>query len=95
MAYGGEHERDRMVTISEAHFYQLQQDAAEAGADKALAKLGLENGQAREDLDDLRALLRTLKTMRSEAMKQTVRFITLAVLMGLAGAIAMKTKIGL
>jgi hypothetical protein len=90
-----DYQKDRMVTLTETHFYQLQQDAAEQGADRALAKLGLENGEAREDLDDLRSLLRTLKTMRSEAMKQVVRFITLAILMGLAGVLAMKAKIGL
>jgi NTP pyrophosphatase (non-canonical NTP hydrolase) len=88
-----DHGQDRMVTITETHFHQLQQDAAERGADRALAKLGLENGEAREDINDLRGLLRMLKQMRNQLGEQVWRFLILSALIGLAALIGIKAKV--
>jgi hypothetical protein len=62
--------------------------AASRGARQALEEIGLDNGDAREDIRDLRSLLQALRLARRTAWQTTVQIITtitLAALLALAG----------
>lgn len=64
--------------------------AVEQGVARALAEIGLENGKAREDIRDLRALLHALRLAQRTAWQTMVRLVTTAVFALLLAGLAWK-----
>ncbi|MDZ7711716.1 MAG: DUF6127 family protein [Rhodovibrio sp.] len=83
----------RDVVISNHQMYVLLEDAAHKGARQALAELGLENGEARRDIDDLRGLANSLRTIRSTAFTTATKVLTLGVIGLLLAGLAVKTNL--
>jgi hypothetical protein len=76
--------------------YELLLDrAAEGGARRALAAIGLEDGRAAADVRDLRELLAAWRQAKRAAWQTAVRFITTVVLAALLAGLALKAKLGL
>ena len=68
----------------------LVEEASELGARRALARLGLADAAAREDIGDLRQLLGAWRDAKSSAWKAAVDWAVRGVLAGLLVALAMK-----
>lgn len=66
----------------------LVEEASGLGADRALARLGLEDAQARRDMDELRALLRAWRDAKTAAghalIEWVIRIALAATLLALA-----------
>lgn len=76
------------VSLPRAELEQLLSVAASRGAKQALAEIGLENGEAREDIRELRSLLQALRLARRTAWQTAIRVLTtvfLAALLAWAG----------
>ena len=84
----------RDVVLSQHQMHVLLRDAAKEGSKEALAELGLENGEARRDMDDLRGLAKSLRTIRSTAFTTVTRMLTIAVIATLLAGLAVKTNVG-
>ena len=67
--------------------------AAERGAERCLAHLGLENGHAARDIRELRGLLEAWRDARKTAWQTVIRVATTAVLALLIAAVAIKLKL--
>ena len=70
----------------------LVEEASGAGAERALAALGLKDEQARRDMDDLRELLRAWRDAKRSAWKAVVAW-TVRILLALLVA-GMAVKMG-
>lgn len=68
----------------------LVEEASELGARRALARLGLADAAAREDIGDLRQLLGAWRDAKSSAWKAAVDWAVRGVLAGLVVALAVK-----
>ena len=86
---------DRKVVtgIAGAELEALLADAANRGARQALRDIGLDNGEAREDIRELRSLLQALRLARRTAWQTTVRVLTTVVLAALLGWAGVKLKL--
>jgi len=84
----------RDVVLSQHQMHVLLRDAAKEGSKQALAELGLENGEARQDVADLRGLAKSLRTVRTTAFTTATRVLTLAVIATLLAGLAVKTNLG-
>lgn len=69
--------------------------AAEEGARRALAAIGLEDLRAAADVRDLRELLAAWRQAKRAAWQTAVRFVTTVVLAALLAGLALKAKLGL
>ena len=67
--------------------------AAERGARRALADVGLEGPEAAIDIRDLRTLLASLRMARRTAWQTVVRLVTTALLLALIAGVAVKLKL--
>ena len=67
--------------------------AAERGAERCLAHLGLENGHAARDIRELRDLLEAWRDARRTAWQTTVKVITTGILAALLVGTAIKLKL--
>ena len=67
--------------------------AAEQGAKRALADVGLDGKDAALDIRDLRSLLECLRFVRRTAVQTAVRMITTTVMLALLAGIAIKLRI--
>jgi ABC-type hemin transport system ATPase subunit len=67
--------------------------AAEQGARRALADVGLDGPEAAIDIHDLRTLLDSLRMARRTAWQTIVRLITTGLLLALIAGIAVKLKL--
>ena len=67
--------------------------AAEEGAKRALADVGLDGDEAALDIRDLRSLVDCIRLVRHTAMQTAVRMITTGVMLALLAGIAIKLKI--
>ena len=67
--------------------------AAERGAERCLAHLGLENGHAARDIRELRDLLWAWRDARRTAWQTTVKVITTGILAALLVGSAIKLKL--
>lgn len=79
---------DGMINLPPGELERLLSTSACRGAKQALKDMGLDNGEAREDIRDLRSLLQALRLARRTAWQTTVQIITtitLAALLALAG----------
>jgi hypothetical protein len=66
--------------------------AAERGAERVLARLGLENGHAARDIHDLRALIEAWRDVRRTAWRTVVKVATTALLGALMVGIGIKIR---
>lgn len=78
--------REGMVVMPRDEFERLLEQAAERGARKALADVGLEGEDAAHDIRELRGLLEAFNAAKHTAWQTVVKIITtgfvLALLMG-------------
>jgi hypothetical protein len=72
---------------------ELLTQAAQRGAERALAQLGLENGSAARDIRDLRSLIDAWREARRTAWQTTIKVVTTAVLAMLLVGAAIKLKL--
>jgi hypothetical protein len=85
--------RDGHIVMPEAEFEQLLELAAERGAHKALASVGLDGKDAASDIRDLRSLLGCFRLAKRTAVQTTVRLITTGVILALMAGAAIKLKL--
>ena len=71
---------ESMVSLPQDDFEVLLDRAAERGAERVLAHLGLENGHAARDIRELRDLLWAWRDARRTAWQTTVKVITTGIL---------------
>ena len=81
------------VRMPDAEFEAMLSRAAEKGAKRALADVGLDGEEAALDIRDLRSLLDCIRLVRRTAMQTAVRMITTGVMLALLAGIAIKLKI--
>ena len=67
--------------------------AAERGAERCLAHLGLENGHAARDIRELRDLLEAWRDARRTAWQTTIKVLTTGLLAALLVGAAIKLKL--
>ncbi|MFN3953328.1 MAG: DUF6127 family protein [Pararhodobacter sp.] len=81
------------VRMPDAEFEALLARAAEEGAKRALADVGLDGTEAALDIRDLRSLLASIRFVRRTAVQTTVHIITTGVILALLAGIALKLRI--
>ena len=74
-------------------FDELLERAAERGAERCLAHLGLENGSAAKDIHELRDLLEAWRDARRTAWQTTIKVLTTGLLAALLVGAAIKLKL--
>ncbi|WP_370395929.1 DUF6127 family protein [Cognatishimia sp.] len=79
--------------MPDVEFEAMLAHAAEEGAKRALADVGLDGEEAALDIRDLRSLLKSVRLVRRTAMQTAVRMITTGVMLALLAGIAIKLKI--
>ena len=84
---------ENMLLLRKEDFDDLLDRAAERGAERVLAHLGLENGSAAKDIGELRDLLEAWRDARRTAWKTTVKVITTGILAALLVGAAIKLKL--
>ena len=77
----------------EEEFEQLLELAAERGARRALADVGLVDEHAASDIRDLRSLLGAVRIARRTAWQTVVRLVTTGVILALIAGVAIKLKL--
>lgn len=82
-----------MRVLSDRDLKVLLTDAAEEGAKRALASVGLHDENAGTDVKDLRGLLDAWRNAKSTALKTTVSTVTTVFLGLLVAGLAVKFKI--
>ena len=81
------------VRMPDSEFEELLARAAEEGAKRALADVGLDGSEAALDIRDLRSLLASIRFVRRTAVQTTVHIITTGVILALLAGIALKLKV--
>ena len=81
------------VRMPDAEFEELLARAAEEGARRALADVGLDGTEAALDIRDLRSLLTSIRFVRRTAVQTTVHLLTTGVILALLAGIALKLKV--
>lgn len=84
---------ENMLLLRKEDFDDLLDRAAERGAERCLAHLGLENGHAARDIKELRDLLDAWRDARRTAWQTTIRVVTTAILAVLLVGVAIKLKL--
>ncbi|MFT7137440.1 MAG: hypothetical protein ACI80I_003454 [Akkermansiaceae bacterium] len=84
---------DGHLRMPDAKFEELLARAAEEGAKRALANVGLDGQEAAMDVCDLRALLASIRFVRRTAVQTTVHLITTGLILALLAGIALKMKV--
>lgn len=79
--------------MGDAEFEAILARAAEEGAKRALADVGLDGKEAALDIRDLRSLVECMRFVRRTVVQTSVRMITTGVLLALLAGIAIKLKI--
>lgn len=82
-----------MVIMPREEFEGLLNCAAERGAERVLAHLGLENGHAARDIRELRDLLEAWRDARRTAWQTVVKVATTGILATLLLGAAIKLKL--
>ena len=82
-----------MVTLPQDEFEAILERAAERGAERCLAHLGLENGSAAKDIHELRDLLEAWRDARRTAWQTTIKVLTTGLLAALLVGAAIKLKL--
>lgn len=81
------------VQMSEADFEIILARAAEEGAKRALADVGLDGRDAEVDIRDLRALLDSIRLARKAALQTFASMLTTALILALIAGVAVKLKL--
>lgn len=81
------------VRMPDAEFEAILTRAAEEGAKRALADVGLDGKDAALDIRDLRSLLDCIRFVRRTAVQTAVHLITTGIMLALLAGIAVKLKI--
>jgi hypothetical protein len=81
------------VRMPEDEFEAMLGRAAERGARRALADVGLDGPEAAIDIHDLRTLLESLRMARRTAWQTVVRVLTTGLLLALITGVAVKLKL--
>jgi len=84
---------ENMLLLRREDFDDLLDRAAERGAERCLAHLGLENGHAAKDIRELRDLLEAWRDARHTAWQTAVKVITTGILAALLVGAAIKLKL--
>jgi hypothetical protein len=84
---------EEMVTLSQDDFEALLDRAAERGAERCLAHLGLENGHAARDVRELRDLLSAWRDARKTAWQTFIKVLTTGLLAALLVGVGIKLKL--
>ena len=74
---------ENMLLLRREDFDELLERAAERGAERCLAHLGLENGSAAKDIHELRDLLEAWRDARRTAWQTTIKVLTTGLLAAL------------
>ena len=81
------------ITLRPDDLDELLTRAAERGAERCLAHLGLENGHAARDIRELRDLLEAWRDARRTAWRTTIKVATTGILAALLVGAAIKLKL--
>ena len=84
---------ENMLLFRKEDFDDLLDRAAERGAERCLAHLGLENGHAARDIHELRGLIEAWRDARRTAWQTAVKVITTGILAALLVGVAIKLKL--
>ena len=84
---------ENMLLVRREDFDELLDRAAERGAERCLAHLGLENGSAAKDIRELRDLLEAWRDARRTAWQTTIKLITTGILAALVLGAAIKFEL--
>ena len=84
---------DNMLLLRKEDFDDLLDRAAERGAERCLAHLGLENGHAARDIRELRDLLEAWRDARRTAWQTVIKVATTGILGTLLVGAAIKLKV--
>jgi hypothetical protein len=87
------HSDPGFVRMPDAEFEAILTRAAEKGAKRALADVGLDGEDAALDVHDLRTLLDSIRFIRRTAVQTAVRMITTAIMLALLAGIAIKLRL--
>ena len=82
-----------MLNLRPDDLDELLTRAAEKGAERALAALGLENGHAAKDIRDLRGLIEAWRQARQTAWQTFIKLLTTGVLVALMVGTSIKLKL--
>jgi len=85
--------RDGMVVMPADDFEQLLENAAQRGAKKALADVGLDGENAASDIRALRSLLEVSNTAKLTAWQTVIRMVTTGFVLALVAGAVIKFKI--
>jgi hypothetical protein len=86
-------QQETTIQLRMEDFDDLLEQAAERGAERCLAHLGLENGHAARDIRELRDLLDAWRDARHTVWQTAIKVITTGLLAALIVGIAMKLKL--
>ena len=84
---------ENMLLFRKEDFDDLLDRAAERGAERVLAHLGLENGHAARDIRELRGLIEAWRDARRIAWQTAVKVVTTGILAALLVGAAIKLKL--
>ena len=84
---------NRALALRPEDLDQLLTKAAEKGAERCLAHLGLENGHAARDIRELRDLLDAWRDARRTAWQTIIKAITTGILAAIIIGVAVKLKL--
>ncbi len=84
---------ENMLLLRKEDFDELLDRAAERGAERVLAHLGLENGHAARDIGELRSLLEAWRDARRTAWQTAVKVVTTGILAAFLVGAAIKLKL--
>lgn len=84
---------ENMLLLRKEDFDDLLDRAAERGAERVLAHLGLENGSAAKDIRELRDLLEAWRDARRTAWQTAIKLITTGILAALVLGAAIKCEL--
>ncbi len=82
-----------VLSMRQEDLDELLTRAAERGAERCLAHLGLENGHAARDIRELRDLLGAWRSARSTAWQTVIPVSTTALLTVIVVGVAMKFRV--
>ncbi len=82
-----------MLNLRPDDLDELLTRAAEKGAERALAALGLESGHAAKDIRDLRGLIEAWRQARQTAWQTLIKLLTTGVLVALIVGTSIKLKL--
>ncbi len=82
-----------ILSMRQEDLDELLTRAAERGAERCLAHLGLENGHAARDIRELRGLLDAWRDARHTAWQTAIRVVTTGILASLLVGAAIKFKL--